>query len=120
MRVLLIAWLIAASLASSPGRNLIVNGGFESSALPPAAIETYADGSTNIPGWIVVVSHGYASRMTSGYRPFTHVNEFSTPFGSTIVRHRQLRLSSRGPGLAPRVGYPAVPHGHLSHLNSSC
>jgi hypothetical protein len=116
MRVLLIVWVMAASLGSSLGRNLIVNGGFESPSMPSAAIETYADGSTNIPGWVVVVSHGYASRMTSGYRPFSHVNEFSTPFGSTMFDTDN--FAYRGNAIAQT--FPTTPGGayHVSFFGS--
>jgi len=106
MRVLVIGLgLLAASLGSSLGRNLIINGGFEFPLMPPAAIETYADGSTNVPGWVVLVSHGYASRMTSGYRPFSYVNEFSTPFGSTIFDTDN--FAYRGNAIAQ--SFPTVP-----------
>jgi hypothetical protein len=84
MRVLLIAGVIGSSVGSSLARNLIVNGGFESPPLPPAAIETYPSGSTNVHGWVVLQGGGFASRMSSGYTAWSNAPAFSTPFGSTM------------------------------------
>ena len=66
--------------AAPPADNLIVNGSFESPPMPPAAIEVYSDGSTNVPGWVVLQGRGVACRMSDGFNGVV-----STPFGETLL-----------------------------------
>jgi hypothetical protein len=74
--------------------------------MPLAAIETYPDGSTNVTGWIVLQSHNYASRMTTGCMPLPgYGTNVSTPFGITMFDTDN--YAYRGNAIAQ--SFPTVP-----------
>lgn len=57
------AFAVALTLVAAADADLIVNGSFESPAVPPGGYTNFPAGSTAIPGWTVV---GIDSALTSG------------------------------------------------------